>query len=233
MSLLQNSVMYKYIVIIPARGGSKRFPGKNIYPLNGKPLLSYSIEYVKKIAGNMDIYVSTDSQAIGSVAIEYGAKIIQRPAELSGDYVTTAETLQHCAKELLESNVEFDYLILLQPTNPLRPDELLRKSMEIMNSGNYDSLITISPSYAKLGKMENGCFVPWNYKYGQRSQDMEALYYENGLLYITKKELILDGKITGEKMYPMIIEHIYGTIDIDTIEDLQYAEFVLNRESKL
>ena len=80
--------------------------------------------------------------------------------------------------------------------------------------------------------MENQ-FIPWNYQYGQRSQDMEPLYYENGLLYISKKETILQGAIIGEKMYPMIVDHLYGTIDIDTIDDLKYAEFIMLQKTEI
>jgi len=219
----------KYIVIIPARGGSKRFPGKNIYPLDGKPLIAHSIEYAKKFDVRLNIYVTTDSEAIAATAKEYGAEIIERPIELAGDYVSTAKSLQHAAEELVKSNVEFDYVILFQPTNPLRPADMLANAIKIIETADYDSLMSVSPSYEKLGKIIDNNFVPWNYQYRQRSQDMEPLYYENGLLYISKKELILKELITGDKMHPMVVDHIYGKVDIDTIEDLKYAEYLIAR----
>jgi N-acylneuraminate cytidylyltransferase len=221
--------MNKFVVVIPARGGSKRFPDKNIYPLDGKPLIAYSINYAKAYDDTLDVYVSTDSQRIADVSRDFGAKIIQRPPELAEDHVSTAAALQHFAYELTKAQIEFDYVILLQPTNPLRPDDLLKDAIEIINSGQHDSLMTVSPSYLKFGKIIEDRFIPWNYQYGQRSQDLKPLYYENGLLYISKKELILKGSIIGEKMYPMIIDNLYGTIDIDTIDDLKYAEFIMRQ----
>ena len=222
--------MRRYVVVIPARGGSKRFPDKNIYPLNNKPLILHSIDCAKGNDHILDIYVSTDSETIANVATGYGAKLIQRPYELAGDDATTAAALQHAANEMVNCGVAFDYMILLQPTNPLRPDGLLRNAMEIMDSGQYDSLMTVSPSYMKLGRITEDRFVPWNYRFGQRTQDLEPLYYENGLLYISKKEIVLNGSIIGNNMYPMVVDHLYGTVDIDTIDDLRYAEFIIQQE---
>ena len=222
----------KFITVIPARGGSKRFPGKNIFPLNKKPLINYSIEYALNNPLSSVVYVSTDNPEIAKVAEIAGAKILWRPEILSGDFVSTAATLQHVGKELQNNGIEFNYLILLQATNPLRPENMLTDAIEIMETNSCDSLMTVSPSYKKLGKIIDNRFMPWNYKFGQRSQDMEPLYYENGLLYITQKELILNGVISGENMYPMIIDHIYASVDIDTIDDLKYAEYIIQQSKK-
>ena len=80
-----------------------------------------------------------------------------------------------------------------------------------------------------MGKIIDGKFVPWNYKFGMRSQDMEPLYYENGLLYITSKELLLQEIIEGLTAYPMIVDHPFGEVDIDTVEDFHYAEYMINQ----
>ena len=226
---MMNKSYAKYIVVIPARGGSKRFPGKNIYPLNGKPLINYAIEYALKNSIT-SIYVSTDDPCIAQVAETSGAKILWRPEHLSGDFVSTEATLQHVGEELINNGDAFDYMILLQATNPLRPANMLKNAIEIMETSDSDSLMTVSPSTTKLGKIINNRFVPWNYTLGQRSQDMETLYFENGLLYISQKEIICKGKFFGQQMYPMIIDHIYTSVDIDTIDELKYAEFLLKQE---
>lgn len=212
----------KNIVIIPARGGSKRLPGKNIKELNGIPLIVFSIKYA---LDNLcaDIYVTTDDEYIKKIAIKYGAKVIDRPKELSTDITTTVATLKHAIQSL---NKEFEYVILLQPTNPLRPKNLLKKALEKLNEGEYDSLMTVTQNHHKLGKLDNGKFKPYNYKLGQRSQDLEPLYYENGLLYITKTSLILEDKILGDHNYSYILDHIYSTVDIDDINDFNYAEII-------
>lgn len=226
----RNMKKYKYITIIPARGGSKRFPNKNIYRLDNKPLIAYSIEYALRCDKISHVYVTSDSDLILDIASEYCATPLKRPNELSGDYVSTAEVLQFVVKDLQKEGVDFDYVILLQPTNPLRPNNLLSDAISLIENNHYDSLITVSLSHKKLGKIINNQFIPWNYHLGQRSQDMEPLYYENGLLYISKRELLLEGRIIGNNMYPQVVSHIFGEVDIDTVEDMNYAEYLINRQ---
>lgn len=219
----------KYITVIPARGGSKRFPGKNIHDLDGLPLISHTIMYslnYPKISGT---YVSTDAEDIKRISCAAGAKIIDRPDELAGDFATSASVMKHAVEYLMTNGVEFDYVILLQATNPLRPKGLLDTAIEIIETGGYDSLFTVSKSEKKLGKIIQNKFVPWNYTFGMRSQDMDPLYYENGLLYITSKELLLKEVIEGPNAYPLIVDHPFGEVDIDTKEDFEYAKFMLNQ----
>lgn len=219
----------KYISIIPARGGSKRFPGKNMHVLNGLPLICHSIEYSIKNSLIQGTYVSTDAEDIKNISRVFGAEVIDRPAEFAGDHATTASAMKHAVQYLIDKGVEFDYVVLLQATNPLRSKHLLDDAIKIIEKGENDSLFTVNKSEKKLGKIIDGKFVPWNYKFGMRSQDMEPLYYENGLLYITKKELLLDEIIEGPKAFPMIVDHPFGEVDIDTVEDFHYAEYILNQ----
>ena len=220
---------YKYITIIPARGGSKRFPGKNIHLLNGSPLICHSIEYSLKNPKICGTFVSTDADDIKQISKDCGAEIIERPAEFAGDYATTASAMKHAVQYLIDKGVEFDYVVLLQATNPLRPTDLLDEAINIIEKGENDSLFTVNRSEKKLGKIIDGNFVPWNYKFGQRSQDLDPLFYENGLLYITKKELLLQEIIEGPTAYPLVVNHPFGEVDIDTIDDFHYAEYMLNQ----
>lgn len=219
----------KYVTIIPARGGSKRFPGKNVYILDGKPLICHSIEYSLSCSLISGTYVSTDSDEIMKISRAAGAKIIERPAELADDHATTASAMKHAVKCIIDEGIDFDYVVLLQATNPLRPKDLLSKAVGILEEGNHDSLFTVNRSEKKLGKIERSKFVPWNYVFGQRSQDLEPLYYENGLLYITKKELLLQGIIEGPTAFPLVVDHPFGEVDIDTVQDFHYAEYMLNQ----
>ena len=220
---------YKYITIIPARGGSKRFPGKNTHELNGTPLIGHSIAYSLNNPEIDGTYVSTDAEDIKQIGRVAGAEIIDRPTELAGDHATTASAMKHAVQYLMDKEVEFDYLVLLQATNPLRPKNLLKEAIDIIEKRGCSSLFTVSRSEKKLGKIIEGKFVPWNYSFGMRSQDMDPLYFENGLLYITSKELLLQEIIEGEDAYPMVVDHPYGEVDIDTVEDFHYAEYILNQ----
>ena len=201
----------KKLIVIPARGGSKRFPGKNITLFNQVSLIEHTIIYALKNAGANEIVVTTDNVEIKNIALKYGIMTVDRPIELSTDLSTTVSALKHVL-EVLDENHEI--VVLLQATNPLRPKNLFHQALYKFLNYDCDSLMTVSRNRDKLGKIINGKFLPFNYEQGQRSQDLEPLFYENGLLYISKASLIL--------------EHPYAKVDIDNKEDLMYANFVLN-----
>ena len=218
----------KTIAIIPARGGSKRLPQKNIKILGEIPLLAHSILYAQANNDIVDeIYVSTDDEEIKRVAIQFGAKIVNRPQSLSGDLEPTVSALKNVLEQI-DDKVE--NVILLQATNPLRPVNLLKEAFEIYKEKKIDSLFTVSQNYQKLGKIENNKFIPFNYTIGQRSQDLEPLFYENGLLYISKAKLILESKILSENAFPLKMNHIFANVDIDDQNDFDYAEYLLYKK---
>jgi len=219
----------KNIAVIPARGGSKRLPNKNILTLGGKPLVAHSILYAKNNLHLIDeVYVSTDHDEIKEIALQYGAKVIDRPGHLSGDHQTTASALQH-ALEFIGQPVK--HVFLLQPTNPLRPTKMLEEAYSIYDEGNADSLMTVTRVSEKFGKIVDQKYVPFNYTFGERSQDIEPLYAENGLLYITKADFIKDGIILAEKNIPFVVDSPFSKVDIDTEEDLRYAQFLLDTQA--
>ncbi|MDX1828183.1 MAG: acylneuraminate cytidylyltransferase family protein [Lutibacter sp.] len=215
----------KTIAIIPARGGSKRLPNKNLLPLNGIPLIVHSINYAKE--NNIDkIVVSTEDRTIKDIALKNNVEVLDRPKHLAEDNATTVSVMKH----VLEHNKEiFDTVILLQPTNPLRPVNLLKEALQKFKEGNYDSLMTVTRNHQKFGKIVHDRFEPYNYNIGQRSQNLEPLYYENGLLYITKASLVLENKILGENNHPFIVNHPFASVDIDTKEDFEYAAYLMKR----
>lgn len=217
--------MHKTIAIIPARGGSKRLPHKNTLLLGKYPLLVHSILFAQANNEIIDeIYVSTDDTTIKEIAIQFGAKVIDRPEAISGDFEPTVSALKHVLDSIEE---QIENVILLQPTNPLRPENLLMECFAKFKETNSDSLFTVSQNHHKLGKIQNNKFQPFNYEIGQRSQDLEPLYFENGLLYITKAKTILEDKIISENAFPYIVNHIFASIDIDTKQDLDYAAYLL------
>jgi N-acylneuraminate cytidylyltransferase len=216
----------KTIAIIPARGGSKRLPNKNIILLNGIPLLAHSILYAQANSELIDaVYVSTEDAKIKEIALQYGAKVMDRPTAISGDLEPTVSALKH----VLQSIEEVENVIVLQPTNPLRPENLLVEAFEKFKSGGYDSLFTVTQSHQKLGKIKGAAFEPFNYEIGQRSQDLEPLYFENGLLYITKAKAILEDKIITENAFPYVVNSIFAKVDIDTQEDFDYAQYLIQK----
>lgn len=220
--------MAQTIAIIPARGGSKRLPNKNIRCLNHIPLIAYSIKYARKHHFIDQVYVTTNCPEIKKVAISYGAQVIDRPEHLSGDFEPTVSALKHV---LLTIQTPVKNVILLQATNPLRPVNLLTDTFNTFINNNLDSLFTVSRNENKLGKIQNNTFIPFNYTIGQRSQDLEPLYYENGLVYITQAKHIINNTIITNNAFPFIENSIYSKVDIDYIEDFEYAEFVIHKQN--
>ena len=217
--------MSSTIAIIPARGGSKRLPGKNIKLLGEIPLIAHSIVYAQKHSFIQDVYVSTDDKGIKKIALEFGAKVIDRPENLSGDHEPTVSALKHVLETIKE---KVENVVLLQVTNPLRPDKLLENAFTIFQEKKCDSLFTVSRDEHKLGKIQENTFIPFNYTIGQRSQDLEPLFYENGLLYICKAEVILNDEIITANAYPLQVNHPFANVDIDTQDDFNYAEYLIS-----
>lgn len=219
----------KTIAIIPARGGSKRLPQKNIKLLDGIPLIAHSILYAKANTFIDEVYVSTDDNNIKRIALEYGAKVIDRPENISGDLEPTVSALKNVLDQISD---EVENVVLLQATNPLRPKELLQEAFDIFQKENHDSLFTVSRNHQKFGRIIDQKFIPYNYEIGQRSQDLEPLFYENGLLYITKAALILENIIISKNAFPFKIDSIFADVDIDTQDDFDYAVYLSQKQIK-
>ena len=220
----------KTIAFIPARGGSKRLPGKNLKSFLGNPLLYYSIDFAKKANLFEEIVLSSDEITILSYGKQQGINAMQRPPELSGDHATTASAATFTLQQAEEASGQtFDFFVTLQPTNPLRSLKILTKALTILSTGTYDSVITVSKNHKKFGTIDNNQFTAANYSPGQRSQDVKELYFENGMLYCTRCELVRKGELFGEKVYPLITDDVFGMIDIDTQFDFEVAELLYNQ----
>ena len=215
------------VALIPARGGSKRLPDKNIIDLNGKPLLAYSIDFALNSSVIDEVWVSTDSQEIADTAKTYGAKVLRRPDKLAGDYTPTSEVVKYHAEKFHDGEKPVEWIFLLQPTNPLRPNQLASAAFNMLTREEKKALACFSPLDKKFGKIKDHTFYPENYSFGQRSQDIEKRYYENGLLYIVNIELAKRGELFPADLFPYVVKSIHGTVDIDDKEDLEYTKIIL------
>jgi N-acylneuraminate cytidylyltransferase len=220
----------KTIAIIPARGGSKRLPGKNLAMLGDRNLVEHSIAFAKANSTFVDhIVLSTDDAAIGKLATTHDIDLVERPASLATDTSSTVDVLQHVLS--LKHYQGVSTVILLQPTNPLRPKNLLVQAMEVWQTQQLDSLFTCSPMHQKFGTINGHHFKPKNYVYGQRSQDLEPLFYENGLLYVSSAASIKKGQMIDQNHHAMVVDHEYARIDIDHATDLDYARYIWARDN--
>ena len=215
------------IAIIPARGGSKRLPGKNLRPFAGVPLIAHSIWQARQVPAIRGCYVSTEDEAIAEVARKWGAKVVRRPDELAGDTSPTGAVLQHAVREIAAAAAMMpDSVVLLQPTNPLRPLAMIEDALRAFEASQVDCVMTVTRSHHKLGRLESGLFVP-SYEPGTRSQDLMPMYYENGLVYVTRGDVVRDrGDVFGDRIAPLETDVLYAMGDIDTLLDAQLAEFL-------
>lgn len=220
--------MSKAVVIIPARGGSKRLKRKNIMSFHGMPLIAHSIIYAQKFPNLIErIIVSTEDAEIKTIAKQYGAEILDRPPELAADHSSTLEVLQHALGVLPNS---LEYFITLQPTNPLRPTSLLADCLNKLTESSAKSLFSISPAPKKIGTLNSTAnFIPITYDVGCRSQDISDIYFENGLIYITHRELIQQGIIFDKSSLTYIVDAHYGHCDIDTEYDYHYGLYLFEK----
>jgi len=230
----------KILCIIPARSGSKSLPHKNIKNFNGKPLMAWSIEQSKecKYKNQIKIVVSTDSEKYRDIAVKWGAEVpFIRPQEISGDLSTDYECIKHAVIWLSENeNYKPDIILQLRPTQPCRKVEDINKCLELFleNRNNYDSLRTVVEFEKSPYKMytihSNNELQPLHKKvnvikepYNQSRQVLPKTYLHNGYIDIFNTEILEKETISGDKIYPYIMNK-NDTIDIDTIDDWEKAE---------
>ena len=225
--------MYKnksFLAIIPARGGSKRLPRKNILDLNGKPLIAWSIEaglsskYIDKVV------VTSDDDDILNLSKSLGVEILKRPDYLASDTATTFDTIKH----VIEKVANYDYIILLQPTSPLRGGLHIDEAIELLENKKASAVIsvckmdhsplwsnTIDKSLSMVGFLKDEVL-------NKRSQDLEKYYRVNGAIFICKVERLLENKgfFLKENIYAYVMDR-KSSVDIDEEIDFKIAEILM------
>jgi N-acylneuraminate cytidylyltransferase len=230
---MQIEEQLQIIAIIPARGGSKRLPQKNILPLVGKPLIAYSIEQAKASSLIKCVIVSTDDRKIETVAKEYGAEVVKRPSELSGDMATSELALLHVLDHLFEvEHFSPDLVVFLQCTSPLRDGSDIENAIRTLRENNADSLFSACRFNKCIWEIRNGALFPINYDYKNRwrEQDFPLQFKENGSIYVFKPWVLreLNNRLGGIiALYEMDFLHSF---QIDSTEDLELCEFVIKNQ---
>jgi CMP-N,N'-diacetyllegionaminic acid synthase len=219
-----------FLAIIPARGGSKRLPRKNILDLVGKPLIAWSIEaglnskYVDKVV------VTSDDDEILNISKKFGAETIKRPDDLASDTATTFDAIKHT----IENLPQYDYIVLLQPTSPLRNEKHIDEAIQLLEAKKADAIVSVSemdhsPLWSNTlpedGNMNN--FLR-DEVLNKRSQDLEKYYRLNGAIYICNTENLLEEKsfFLKENIFAYVMER-KDSIDIDKLIDFKIAGLYL------
>jgi N-acylneuraminate cytidylyltransferase len=224
------------LAIIPARGGSKGIPRKNIQLLGGKPLLAHSIEAALRTPSIDRVVVSTDDDDIGAVAQQYGAEVIWRPAEISGDLASSESALLHALSYLEErENYRPDLLVFLQCTSPLTLPEDIQGTIQVLLDQNADTALAVTPFHYFLWKtdaQENAVGINHNKTRRLLRQEQPPQYLETGAVYVMRVDGFLEEKhrfFGKTAMYPMPAERVF---EIDEPVDLKIAEVLLREQQR-
>lgn len=210
------------LFVIPARGGSKRLPKKNIKPLADKPLICYSIDVARLITDDSNICVSTDNDEIISVVSDYGYQVpFMRPNDLASDTATTNDVLVHAVNHYKNKGKNFKLLVLLQVTSPLRRKVDIENAVDLIDE-TCDMVVSVRKSHAAsvmCHEDENGFLIPTLKKSYGRGQEFKGEYYEyNGSIYAMKVSSLLEKGMNAFKRKKYVMPDLYST-DIDTEED--------------
>lgn len=233
----------RILALIPARGGSRRIPGKNTVPLCGKPLIAYTLEAARQSKHLDKVVVTTDSATIAKVARHYGAEVpFLRPPEISGASAREIDFYTHALSWLAEhENYEPDLIVTLYPTSPLRRsasiDKAIRKMLEYPEADCLRSVTLCSEHPHKMWQVEGGFLVPFLKGLPQDTptlayHQLPEVYIQNASIYITKPETIRRyNSPLGDKVLPFIMQD-EESLDINVPEDLHLAEIMLESKAE-
>jgi CMP-N,N'-diacetyllegionaminic acid synthase len=216
------------LVVIPARSGSKGLERKNLAPLGGKPLLAYTADCVLGSVHALRAVLSTEDDETATLGRRLGLEVpFRRPAELASDTATTLEVLQYTLARLhSEEGYAPAWVVLLQPTSPLRTSAHLDAALGLLRSGDYDSLVSLTtmrqnPAWAY--RVADGLAEPLEPERPDRRQELPGLFYPNGAIYVSSPELLAEDRLLGGRCAAFVMEP-WESVDVDDAWDLAVAE---------
>jgi len=224
----------KIVAIIPAREESKGIPRKNVKDLCEKPLIAYIIETALKVKELDRVIVSTEDKEIAEVAKKYGAEVpFIRPEELARDETPTLPVLQHAVKYLEDKeNYRLDIVVLLYATSPLLKHERVSEAIRMLKDENFDSVLSVVEDRGHYWIEKNGGYKNLYPKVLKNRQFTKPLFKENGAIYICKRDILMEkNEIVGGKIGFLVMKRD-ESIDIDELQDFEFAEFLMNRRCK-
>jgi CMP-N-acetylneuraminic acid synthetase len=221
--------------IIPARGGSKGLPKKNIKKLCGKPLICYTIETAIKSNLIDKIVVSTDDEETARIASKYNEiDVCMRPYELSIDTASTESALIHACEFLTKNkNIDMDYVLTLEPTSPFRSINTIKETINLLMDDSFDSVVAVTEIKSVLARIKDNHFSHVFPNQPRRRQDREGLYQESSTIYGTSyKKLIEKNLVIGDAPAALLINQSEA-FDINDEFDFQIANFMMELKEKI
>lgn len=222
----------KILYIIPARGGSKGIPHKNIKPLNGKPLIYYSIDVARQLTSDDHICVSTDDDKIIEVVEDYGLEVLFiRPKHLATDAATTNDVLLHAVSFYEDKGLYYDVLVLLQPTSPLRKSYQVKEALSLYDD-SLDMVVSVKESHSAsviCSENESGFLEFTLNNKGLRRQEVPTYYEYNGAIYVINIDRLKKIGLSGFSNKKKYVMDELSSFDIDTQLDWLIAETILTK----
>lgn len=221
----------KCVAIIPARGGSKRIPRKNIKDFCGKPMIAYSIKAAQESGLFDKVVVSTDDEEIAKVATEYGAEVpFIRPVELSDDYTGTGDVINHAINWLKENGFKYDFVCTIYATAPLIQTKYIIEGFEKLQNSNAHMAFSVTTMPFPIQRTfkinsDGRCEMFWPENFSKRSQDLQDAYQDAGQFYWENLNNSFSDIPFGKDSIPIVLpRHLVQ--DIDTMEDWMRAQFL-------
>lgn len=238
---MSDKVSPRVLAVIPARGGSKSVPRKNIVPLGGKPLIAHMIGHALQIPAITDLVVSTEDEEIAEIAREYGAQVpFKRPAELSTDLIPSLPVVQHAVREMEAlTGGAYDHVVLLQCNAPLCRPEDIAACLERLQKGDCDSVVAVAeapfhPYRAKRIIDEDILvnFIDQGFEDMRPRQVLPPAYKRAGSVYASTRATIMDQETLVGANARAVVVPAETAIDIDTPRDLDYARQLFDKKNK-
>lgn len=218
--------------VIPARGGSKGVPRKNIRPLAGEPLIGHSLRSAGQVAEIDLLVVSTDDAEIGGVARKYGVRVIDRPTELAADNSSTEAALLHALDVLEVEGQHFDVILVLEPTSPLRSAHTILNAIVTCVEGSAPSVLAVRETRENIGFVRDGLFCPVVPGAPRRRQDRNPLYVESSTVYACRVEYLrCSGTLVAENWGALVVPE-EEVADVNTEEDFWWLEFLMEKRRR-
>lgn len=227
------------IAIIPARGGSKGLPGKNIKSLNGKPLIAYTIEAALKSKSIDQVIVTTDSKEIATIASDYGASVpFLRPDELASDTASAVDVYLHAVEFVMkESGAQIEKFVVLLPTAPMRTEKHIDEAMELFTTSRASTLISVKEAETPISwyfdmegdkRILNAGFG--NIANSVANRQLNTQYYvPNGAIYVLDYNLLKEKRTYYCDNTIGYLMSVRDSVDIDTIDEFEYAEYLMRK----
>ena len=220
------------LAVIPARGGSKGIPRKNLQPLCGMPLVVHTIQHARQADLVDRVVVSTDDDGIAAVSAGAGAEVVRRPASLAGDSSPTEGALLHVLQTIeSEGGEEPELVVFLQATSPVRRPEDIDGAIGLLRSGGYDSVFSASPHHAFVWEIRGETAVPLTYDPATRPmrQEMGEQVVENGSIYVFRPAILRDSGLRLGGRIGVYRMGFLESLQIDEPGDLDVAAWILER----